>query len=320
VSQVERLVYIDRRIKTRGGVTSREVAERFEVSRRQVIRDIEYLRDRLGAPIVWLAAERRYQYAEAWTGLDFADEKALLFYVFARAAAGTIAYVPTTEESALERLLDFIPKKMRNVEKSIRYELPEYEIADVDSLVLLVRAMADSRRLDIHYRDAEGRQSERTIEALRLVNYAGSWYCVAYDTAKRQLRTFKISRLASIALSSEKAEPPVSDEEIEDFLKSSYGMFKGKGDKKAVIRFYDRAIPIVRDEIWHHGQVRREGNDSSRGAYIELSVPVSKWDEILGRVLRFGADAEPVGPRQLRELWKAEIARMAAVALERKKT
>ncbi len=320
MSQVERLTYIDRRIKTRGGVTAREVAERFEVSRRQVTRDIEYLRDRLGAPIVWIAAERRYQYAETWTGLDFADEKALLFYVFARAAAGTIAYVPMAEESALERFLDLIPKKMRRVEQAIRYELPEYEIADVDTLVLLVRAMADSKRLDIRYRDAEGRQTERTIEVLRLVNYAGSWYCVAYDTGKRRMRTFKVSRFAHIALSSEKAEHPVSDEEIEEFLKSSYGMFKGKGDKKAVIRFYGRAIPIVRDEVWHPEQIRREGNDTSRGAFIELSVPVSRWDEILGRILRFGADAEPVEPKPLRELWKAEIARMAALALERKKT
>jgi len=314
MSQLERAAYIDCRIKAKGGVTAREVADRFEVTERQVLRDIEYLRNRLGAPIEWSAAERRYRYSDAWSGLEFADEKALLFYVFARAAAGTLAYVPLAEEEALERLLELVPKKLRRVEGAIRYELPGYEPADAENLALLVRAMADSRRLDVAYRDAEGKDTERSIEALRLVNYAGSWYCVAYDLGRRALRTFKLSRFARLALSRDRVESPIGDDVVEEFLGSSYGMFKGKGDKKAVVRFYDRAVPIVRDELWHPGQTRREGTDPTRGPYVELAIPVSRWDEILGRILRFGADAEPVGPARLRALWKAEIERMARAA------
>jgi predicted DNA-binding transcriptional regulator YafY len=314
MSQLERAAYIDGRIKAKGGVTAREVAERFEVTERQVLRDIEYLRDRLGAPIEWSAAERRYRYADKWSGLEFADEQALLFYVFARAAAGTIAYVPLAEEAALERLLELVPKKLRKAELSIRYELPGYEPADIDSLGLIVRAIAEGRRIDAAYRDAEGRESERGIEPRRLVNYAGTWYCVAYDLGRRGLRTFKLSRFSRVAISKEKARGSLTDEELDDFLGSSFGMFKGKGNKKAVVRFYDRAIPIVRDELWHRDQKRREGTDPARGPFVELALPVSQWDELLGRILRFGADAEPAGPPRLRALWKAEIERMARAA------
>ncbi len=317
MSLLERAAYIDGRIKARGGVTAREVADRFEVTERQVIRDIQYLRDRLGAPIKWSATERRYRYADAWSGLEFADEKALLFYVFARAAAGAIAYVPLAEKGALERLLALVPKKMRKVETSIRYELPGYEPVDTENLALLVRSMADGVRVDAEYRDSCGTESKRCIEALRLVNYAGSWYCVAYDAGRRGLRTFKLSRFARLALSREKAESPISDQAVEKFLGSSFGMFKGSGDKKAVVRFFGRAVPIVRDELWHPAQKRREGSDDARGPYIELTLPVSRWDELLGRILRFGADAEPVGPAPLRKLWKDEIARMAEMAKDR---
>ncbi|HOX31082.1 MAG TPA: WYL domain-containing protein [Spirochaetales bacterium] len=312
MSQAERLAYIDSQIKERGGVTLREIAQRFEISERQARRDLDYLKDRFGAPVEWKAGTRRYEYAEEWRGLDFADEKALLFSIFARAAAGTIAYVPLAEEHSLERLLKRVPKKLRPVESAIRYELPGYEPADLDKLVLLVQALADRRCLDLAYRDADRKLSQRRIEAQRLVNYAGSWYLVAYDHARAALRTFKLSRIDKLSISRDKAKAAVSDAELDRFLGSSYGMFKGAGDKTAVLRFYGRALAVVRDEQWHPAQRRTEGSDPRRGAYLELSLPASRWEELVGRILRFGADAEPVSPPELRELWKAEARRLAA--------
>jgi predicted DNA-binding transcriptional regulator YafY len=311
MSQLERISFIDSRIRARGGVTLREVADRFEVTQRQARRDIEYLVDRLGAPIEWKAATRRYEYAQVWNGLEFADEKALLFYVFARAAAGTIAYVPLAEESALAKLLELVPNSLREAEGAIRYELPAYDPADIENLGLLVRAIAERRCVDVEYSDARGAPSERRIEALRLVNYAGSWYCVAFDDSKGELRTFRLSRFAKVALSRDKAAATIAPSEIDRFLGASYGMFKGKGDRTATMRFYGSALSIVKDERWHPDQRRSEGSDPRRGSFVELAIPVSRWEEILGRVLRFGADAEASSPPEFRELWKAEIRRMA---------
>jgi predicted DNA-binding transcriptional regulator YafY len=317
MSQLERLSFIDSRIRERGGLRLSEVVERFEISTRQARRDIDYLGERLGAPVEWVPSRRRYEYAERWSGLEFADEKALLFYVFARAAAGAIAYVPLAEEGALERLLALVPPALREAESEIRYELPAYEPADIEKLGLLLRGLADKRCLDIAYRDAKEKASERRIEILRLVNYAGSWYCLAYDHSRSELRTFRLSRIVRVSLSKEKAAAAIDPAEVERFLGASYGMFKGSGDKRATIRFYGRALPIVRNELWHPEQERTEGMDRRHGPYVELSVPVSRWEEILGRVLRFGADAEAVAPPEFRELWKAEIRKMAEGIAER---
>lgn len=311
MSQLERLTFADKRIRERGGVTIREIADRFEVTERQARRDLDYLRDRLDAPVSWDASFRRYVYDEAWRGLEFADEQSLLFYVFARAAAGAIAYVPLAKEEALERLLELVPENLRRAEGAIRYELPGYESADPEKLALIVRAIADGRCLDVAYRDAEGKASERRIEAQRLVNYAGNWYCVAYDHARSEPRTFRLSRFAAMAISRDKASRPTDEAGVDRFLASSFGMFKGAGDKRAVMRFYGRALAVVRDELWHPDQARSEGADPKRGPFVELAVPVSQWDEILGRLLRFGADGEAVGPEEFRGLWKEEIRRMA---------
>jgi predicted DNA-binding transcriptional regulator YafY len=312
MSQLERLSFIDSRIRERGGLRLRDIAERFEVSERQARRDIDYLGDQLGAPIEWKAGSRRYEYAEKWNGLEFADEKALLFYVFARAAAGAIAYVPLAEEAALERLLALVSPALREVETSIRYELPAYDPADIEKLGLLVRGISERRCMDVAYRDARGAASERRIAALRLVNYSGSWYCLAYDEAKEELRTFRLSRFTKVSLSKDRAKTEIDPDAIERFLGASYGMFKGQADKLATMRFYGRALATVKGELWHPDQKRSEGTDPVRGPFVELCIPVSSWQEILGRTLRFGADAEALAPQEFRQLWKDEIRRMAA--------
>lgn len=312
MSQLERISFIDARIRRRGGVRLREVSDRFEISDRQARRDIEYLSERLGAPVEWNPSERKYEYSEAWNDLEFADEKSLLFYVFARAAAGTLAYVPLAEEKSLKRLLELMPQNLRIAAEKLRYELPEYDPADLENLALLVRALADGLCVDASYTDAHGKPSRRRMEPARLVNYAGSWYCVAFDHTASALRTFRLSRFSELSISSDKISRSPDPSEVDRFLDSSYGMFKGAGDKTAVLRFYGKAVPIVRNELWHADQVRTEGKDPERGPYLEFSVPVSVWDEILGRILRFGSDAEAVAPPEFRELWKDEIRRMAS--------
>ena len=51
MSNLERVVYINHTIKTKGFVTRKEVSDRFEVHIDTVKRDIEYMRTYLSAPI-----------------------------------------------------------------------------------------------------------------------------------------------------------------------------------------------------------------------------------------------------------------------------
>ncbi len=314
MSNLERIAFIDRSIRERGGVRVAEVAERFEVSERQAKRDLEYLRNRLDAPLCWDQAARRYRYERPWKELAFADEKALLFFVFARAAAENLAFIPLAEPGPLERLRDLVPTSLLGLEGAVRYELPGFEPADGELLALLLSALKEGRGVDAVYRDLEGRESERFLAPLRIVNYAGTWYCVAFDPAKAELRTFRLSRFVRASRSSRRAEglPPAA--EVDAFLDASYGMFKGGADKKARLRFYGRAREIVRRELWHPDQSSMEGVEAWRGAWFELELPVSQWDEILGRLLRFGAEAEAVAPPEFRERWLYAIDAMAEAA------
>ena len=53
MSQTERILFIDRKLRSQGSFTISQVCKEFEISSRQVKRDIEYMRDRFEAPIDW---------------------------------------------------------------------------------------------------------------------------------------------------------------------------------------------------------------------------------------------------------------------------
>jgi hypothetical protein len=62
VVALHRLQWIDAEIRAARYPNARRVAERFEISHRQAQRDFEYLRDSLGAPLVYSALRRGYRY------------------------------------------------------------------------------------------------------------------------------------------------------------------------------------------------------------------------------------------------------------------
>ena len=313
MGNLERITFIDRRIREQGGVKLAEIVRRFEVSERQAKRDLEYLRDRLDAPIAWDASSRRYVYEKDWNDLAFADQKSLLFYVFARAAAGTLAYVPLAESDAMERLRELVPPGLRELGHAVRYELPGYEPVDEELLSLLLEAIRDHHGVDARYRDLEGHERLHLLTPRRIVNYAGTWYCLAFDAAHRDLRMFRLSRFLGVSHSRESVDTGPDEGVVDAHLDAAYGMFKGTNAYEARMRFRGRAREIVCGELWHPEQKVVSGSDEA-GKWFELSLPASHWDELVGRILRFGAEAEAMEPKEFRERWLSAIDAMAAAA------
>lgn len=68
MSQAERIARIHFILRTKGTVTLAQLKSDFEVSRATIMRDIELLRDRLGAPIEYDAELNAYRYAESRSG------------------------------------------------------------------------------------------------------------------------------------------------------------------------------------------------------------------------------------------------------------
>lgn len=320
MSKLERIAFIDQSIRDHGGIRLTEIIVRFEVSERQAKRDIEYLRNRLNAPLIWDKSKKVYCYESSWQNLAFIDTKALLFLVFARTAAGTLAYIPFSENISLKQFLAPLPKSMRSLEKAIRYELPGWEPVDAELISVFLDAINKSTSVELKYRDIEERESLRKIFPRRIINYAGAWYCAAWDPSCDDLRIFRFHRIISTKVIGPSQNDMINrgpdDDTLDSRLDGNFGMFKGAAERHVIMRFTGKAREIVKGEIWHRDQIIREGVNQTSRHWYELELPVSSWDEILGRLLRFGADGEAVAPPEFRAEWLRAIDKLSSHASE----
>lgn len=312
MSQTERIAYLDRRLRERGWVTASEVASAFEVSTRQVKRDIEYLRWRLDAPIAYDAASRRYRYEKPYQRFEFADERRVLFSALVKGWAASEAFQPWVTPEVLRTVEAAVARDYRGVADRIRYEAPSTERVDLEVFAGLCRALRDGRILELEYVNLQGEPSRRRVEAQRLVNYGGVWYLVAFDHLRAMLRTFHLGRVQSLTVT---GAPVAHDEkdaawrtEVEAWMESGFGIFRGGESWAATVRLRGAALRLAAAQRWHPGQVDQRGLDGE-GEWLERTLPVVDSRELLSRVLAFGADAEARAPQAFRAQWVTELRR-----------
>ena len=125
---------------------------------------------------------------------------------------------------------------------------------------------------------------------------------------------FAIARIKEAYEAEPSHFPLPGDDEIERFLSSSYGIFKGDPVGTATLQFRNGAARAIRDQIWHPDQVLTISDHAGAEYIVDLSLPVHDWTELLGRALHCGADCEVLGPQEFRERWKEEIERMREMA------
>jgi predicted DNA-binding transcriptional regulator YafY len=146
----------------------------------------------------------------------------------------------------------------------------------------------------------------REIDPLRMVNYQGRWYILAWCLLRDARRLFHLARITEAKEAETKAEHALDPDD--DWLAGSFGIFKGEASARywAEILLTSTAAEIVRHQRWHAQQSLEE-----TPAGLLLSLPVSDDRELLMKVLQFGSQAQVLAPESLRKKMVHEIGRMA---------
>jgi predicted DNA-binding transcriptional regulator YafY len=122
---------------------------------------------------------------------------------------------------------------------------------------------------------------------------------------RKDLRSFSIDAITQADL----LEATARDVDIAAMRKqlgSSYGIFGGAPKDWAELTFSPSRAEWVRHENWHPEQ---KGVMHPDGSY-SLSVPYSDERELIGDILRFGADVQVIAPSSLRKQVQKQIERM----------
>ena len=319
MSNWARIAYMDRCLneKYKECFTVKEIAEKFEVSGRQVKKDIEYMRYQLEAPIFYSKRDKKYIYGVPFQLLSIANHQLLLSCSFIRSILEVSNYLPIVKGNMLKKLDEFLGSEFVELSKNIVYQLNRFELIDTDALILLIDSMTSKRQVEIEYNNIEGEDRVFAVEPSLLLNYSGEWYMIAYNHRPESLGVFKVSRINKVTTLGKPYEYYASKDELDELIGSSFGAFKDSDNqeiKKVAIRFYDYAYRLTKNMVFHPDQRKKTGRNK-RGNYREFRIPVKGYPEILGHVLQYGSSCEVLSPDDFRQLWLNEIRKLAKLYL-----
>jgi predicted DNA-binding transcriptional regulator YafY len=180
-----------------------ELADRLEVSRRTIRRDVERLRE-LGYPVESLtgpAGGYRLRAGTAMPPLLLDDDEAIAIAVGLRTAArASVTGIEETSVRALVKLEQVLPTHLRRRVGALGSATIAPAVGgptvDPQHLTVIAAACRDTECLRFAYRSRDGTDSRREVEPHSLVNLGRRWYLVAWDRRREDWRSFRVDRLA----------------------------------------------------------------------------------------------------------------------------
>jgi predicted DNA-binding transcriptional regulator YafY len=217
-SPTTRVLAVLELLQTHGAMSGSALAERLQVDGRTLRRYITKLED-LGIPVV---AERgRHGAYRLMPGyklppMMFTDDEALALSLGLLAARGLgLAQAAAAEESArakLERVMpDKLKRRVRALGETVQLDIARPDAAaDNHALLLLSAAVHERQRVHLAYRSAQQDATEREFDPYGVAWRGGRWYAVGWCHLRRDLRSFRLDRIAQLQIRDAHFEPPTN--------------------------------------------------------------------------------------------------------------
>lgn len=319
MSNIERIYQIDQLLADRKFVPRAELQERLGVSWATLKRDLNYLKDRLNAPIIFdrelggyriAKDEKRFGPQYELPGLWFSAEEihALLTMQHLLSNLDTGGLLGPQIKPLLARLTGMLgaaDNPTEEVQKRIKIETVGARQFHLDHFQAVGSALLRRKRLIIRYH-ARGTDetSEREISPQRLCHYRDNWYLDAWCHLRNDLRSFSVDAIQRVEILDKKVKD-VDEQRLDEVLGAGYGIFTGDNVGWATLRFTPERARWVASERWHPKQKATLHPDGS----CELKIPYTDDRELVMDVLKYGSDCEVMAPKELRQRVVAELDR-----------
>lgn len=306
-----RIIQIMTRISSQPGQWNRKrLAESFEVSERQITKDLDLIRH--GMPIEIARRPGGGYYFPSPPKLPpitLQLPEALAIYLAAQSGR-RLAGIPQEDlGAALGRLAAIMPGELRPLLEQTSTSAPTAARNRHREEILgtLHRAIAAHKCVDLTYSPASrpGTSDPRRVDPYAVVPFGYSWHLIGWCHLRRDMRIFKIDRIERSRVSGVSFTPdPRFD--INEFLAAGWGITRGTGEptEEVVLIFSPTAGRWVAEEQWHTSQLCEWLADGS--LRFQVTIPVT--EEFSRWVLHYGNDCQVVQPARLRA-WIATQAR-----------
>lgn len=318
MDRTERFYKIEMMIRARSAVSFDDLLAGVEVSRATLKRDLQYLRSRMDAPIVYDRFENGYklqadprderQVNHQLPGVWFSEREIHALLTMHQLIAGL------DEGGVLSRHLQPILEKLHGMLGTSEAEadllMKRIKIVSATRrpvpskwFELFGDALIKRRRVHMHYQ-SRGRQAmtERDVSPQRLVHYRSTWYLDAWCHERERLQRFALDAVeAADVLDQSAKDVPIKTLEAE--LDGGYGIFAGSKPQWATLVFSSSAAQWVSREEWHPSQTTRWLADGR----LEMKLPYTSQTELLMDMLRHGGQVTVKAPKALAEAFTAQL-------------
>ena len=308
--QHSRLLFIDKKIRDGEYPNCASLGIEWEVNRKTIQRDLDYMRASLDAPIAYHAGKRGFYYTEKNYQLPaMALNDSDLFAIFiAEKVLGQYENTPIYNRlrSVFAKIVESLPEKITvdpsfldNKFSFFKGPLPKISAEVWESVFSGLRTLSTIRIN--HAKPGDGPET-RLIDPYHLVSYQGEWYVIGFCHARKDLRTFALSRIREAEETGKFFSIP-ADFNFKTTCRTRFGVQWSDRKYEVKIRFSARAAPYIRERQWQKNQKIVENNDGS----IDLTFSVSHLLEVRRWVLSWGKMARVMAPAELVDEVKEEL-------------
>lgn len=306
MNRTERFYRIELLIKSRGGVNFETLMDELEVSRATLKRDLQYLRDRMDAPIVYDRFDNLYKFEGAGSGAAPAHQLPGVWFseseihalltmhqlIDGLDAGGVLGRHLQPLLDKLNGMLGTTSSESRELMKRVKIVNPARRPVPSRWFEAVGSALLKRKRLDIvYFTRAKQTESQREVSPQRLIHYRNTWYLDAWCHQSDGLRRFALDAVRSVKALESRAKD-VALKNVEAELDGGYGIFSGKAIQWATLVFSPEAAQWVALEEWHPRQTLKTLADGS----LEMRLPYADATELAMDILRHGPQVRVASP------------------------
>jgi len=320
MNPLERFYVIDNLLQKQKIVPRAAILDKLEISLATFKRDLEYMRSRFNAPIVWDRERGGYRYDLAQAGgrkfelpgLWFSEREAFALATMRHLLAsldpgGLIGPQLAPLQARLDAILGLGEVSAAEIRRRIRIIPIASRRMALAHFSTVGAALVKRQRLQLSYHArSTDATTEREVSPQRLVHYRDNWYLDGWCHLRNGLRSFAVDSIEA-AVMLDKPARDVAERTLDAWVDAGYGIFSGESVTWARLRFSPARARWVATEAWHP---RQRSSIDGEGGYV-LELPYADDRELVQDILRHGGEVEVLAPAELRRKVRREHQRAA---------
>lgn len=286
--KIDRLVSILSVLLQKEKVTTAYLAEKFEVSKRTILRDIESL-NKAGIPIVTLQGNGggvsiMENYKLDKTLLSSNDLRSII-----AGLKGLDSVSGTNQYKQLMHKLNVDNSTVSTTDNRFIINLSGWDKkAYANKIELINNAIERKCRISFKYFSPSG-DSERVIEPYHIIFQWSNWYMWGYCVNRKDYRMFKLSRIADLQLT----DMPIENRDIPEYHQQN--LWDIDSQIKATVRF-DKHVKWRLIDEWGVDFLKYDDDGNIVVTFTWADLP-----SFFQFILSFGDKAEIIKPAEYRK-------------------